>query len=143
MKDTKAASDGFSPEEKAAMKAHARETKAAAEKADGEAMALAAIAEMPEPDRALGARIHELVKAAVPSLAARTWYGMPAYANSDGKVICFFQGASKFKVRYATLGFQQDASLDDGAMWATSYAVTELTPVVERRISALVKKAAG
>jgi hypothetical protein len=133
---------GFSTEEKAAMKAHAKEMKAAAERADGEAMALSAIAEMPEPDRTLGARIHELVKAAAPSLSAKTWYGMPSYARSDGKLICFFQGASKFKVRYATLGFQPDAGLDDGAMWPTSYALVELTPAVEARISALVQKAA-
>jgi uncharacterized protein YdhG (YjbR/CyaY superfamily) len=97
---------------------------------------------MPEPDRTLGARIHELVKAAAPSLSAKTWYGMPSYARSDGKLICFFQGASKFKVRYATLGFQPDAGLDDGAMWPTSYALVELTPAVEARISALVQKAA-
>jgi uncharacterized protein YdhG (YjbR/CyaY superfamily) len=136
-------SSGFTAEEKAAMKAHAKEQKAAAEKADGEAMALAAIAEMPESDRSLGARIHELVKAAAPSLAAKTWYGMPAYARSDGKLICFFQAASKFKVRYATLGFQPDARLDDGAIWPTSFAVIELTREVEVQITALVKKAAG
>jgi hypothetical protein len=135
--------DSFTAEEKAAMKAHAKELKAAAERADGEATALAAIAEMPEPDRSLGARIHQLVKTAAPSLAAKTWYGMPAYARGDGKLICFFQAASKFKVRYATLGFQPDASLDDGAMWPTSYAVLELTPAVEAQISALVKQAAG
>jgi hypothetical protein len=142
MKDTQKASGGFTPEERAAMKAHAKEEKAAAEKADGEAMALAAIAAMPDPDRALGARIHELVKAASPSLLAKTWYGMPAYANSDGKVICFFQAASKFKVRYATFGFQPDARLDDGSMWPTSFALTELTPADEARITALVKRAA-
>ena len=106
-------------------------------------MALASIAEMPEPDRVLGERIHALVKQAAPSLAAKTWYGMPAYANTDGKLICFFQPASKFKVRYATLGFQHDASLDDGGMWPVAFAVTEMTPDIEKRISALVRQAAG
>jgi hypothetical protein len=136
-------SDGFTAEEKAAMKAHAREQKAAAEKADGEAMALASIAEMPEPDRVLGERIHALVKQAAPSLSAKTWYGMPAYVNKDGKIICFFQAASKFKVRYATLGFQQDAALDDGSMWPVAFAVTDMTVDVEARISTLVRQAAG
>ena len=139
----KTTSGGFTAEEKAAMKAHMKEEKAAAEKADGEAMALASIAEMPEPDRVLGERIHALVKQAAPSLAAKTWYGMPAYANTDGKLICFFQPASKFKVRYATLGFQHDASLDDGGMWPVAFAVTEMTPDIEKRISALVRQAAG
>jgi hypothetical protein len=139
----KTTSIGFTAEEKAAMKAHAKELKAAAEKADGEAMALASIADMPEPDRALGERIHALVKEAAPSLSAKTWYGMPAYANEDGKTICFFQPASKFKVRYAELGFQPDASLDDGSMWPVAYAVTELTAEVETRIIALVRQAAG
>ena len=139
----KTTSSGFTAEEKAAMKAHAKELKSAAEKADGEAMALASIADMPEPDRALGERIHALVKEAAPSLSAKTWYGMPAYANEDGKTICFFQAASKFKVRYAELGFQPDASLDDGAMWPVAYAVTEITAEVETRIIALVRQAAG
>jgi hypothetical protein len=139
----KTESGGFTAEEKAAMKAHAREQKAAAEKADGEAMALASIAEMPEPDRVLGERIHALVKQAAPSLAAKTWYGMPAYANPDGKLICFFQAASKFKVRYATLGFQPDAGLDDGTMWPVAFAVTGLTADVEARIIALVRQAAA
>jgi hypothetical protein len=143
MKDTQKAAGGFTAEERAAMKAHAKEAKAAAEKADGEAMALAAIAEMPEPDRALGARIHELVKAAGPSLLARTWYGMPAYTNAEGKLICFFQPASKFKVRYATFGFQHDAKLDAGSMWPTSFALTELTPDDEARIAELVRRAVG
>jgi uncharacterized protein YdhG (YjbR/CyaY superfamily) len=136
------ASDGFTAEEKAAMRAHAKEQKAAATRAGGEAMAREAIAEMPEPDRSLAERIHAIVTSAAPQLAPKTWYGMPAYA-SDGKVICFFQAASKFKVRYATFGFQPDASLDDGAMWPTSFAVTELTPEVEARISELVRKAVG
>lgn len=135
--------DGFTAEERAAMKAHAKELKAAAEKADGEAMALASIAEMPEPDRVLGERIHALVKRAAPSLSARTWYGMPAYANKDGKLICFFQAASKFKVRYATLGFQHDAALDEGCMWPVAFAVTDMTADVEARISTLVRQAAG
>ncbi|MCU0505428.1 MAG: hypothetical protein MUE82_06585 [Chloroflexi bacterium] len=138
----KTTSGTWTAEEKAAMRAHAKEQKAAAEKADGEAMAAASIAEMPEPDRSLAERIHAIVKAAAPSLGARTWYGMPAYAK-DGKVICFFQAASKFKVRYATFGFQPDAALDDGEMWPTSFAVTELTPEVEARIADLVSKAAG
>jgi uncharacterized protein YdhG (YjbR/CyaY superfamily) len=136
------ASAGWTAEERAAMKAHAREQKAAAEKADGEAMALAAIAEMPEPDRALGERIHAIVKAAAPDLAPRTFYGMPAYAR-DGKVVCFFQAASKFKVRYATLGFQPEAMLDDGAMWPVAFALAELTAADEARIAELVRKAAG
>lgn len=134
---------GFTAEEKAAMKAHAKEQKAAADKVDGEAMALASIAEMPEPDRVLGERIHALIKQAAPSLSAKTWYGMPAYANKDGHLICFFQAASKFKVRYATLGFQQDAALDDGGLWPVAFAVTELTADVEARISALVRQATG
>ena len=134
---------GFTAEEKAAMKAHAKEQKAAADKVDGEAMALASIAEMPEPDRVLGERIHALIKQAAPSLSAKTWYGMPAYANKDGHLICFFQAASKFKVRYATLGFQQDAALDDGGLWPVAFAVTELTSNVEARISALVRQATG
>jgi hypothetical protein len=139
----KTTSLGFTAEEKAAMKAHAKELKAAAEKADGEALALASIADMPEADRVLAERIHALVKQAAPSLSAKTWYGMPAYATEDGKTICFFQAASKFKVRYAELGFQADASLDDGAMWPVAYAVTELTVEVEARIISLVRRAAG
>ena len=136
----KTTSETWTAEEKAAMRAHAKEQKAAAEKADGEAMALESIAAMSEPDRSLAERIHAIVTETAPSLAARTWYGMPAYAK-DGKVICFFQAASKFKVRYATFGFQPDAALDDGEMWPTSFAVTELTPEVEARIADLVRKA--
>ena len=138
--------EGFADEERAAMKERAQELKAAArrgpraDKADGERAVLAAIAEMSEPDRALAERIHAIVKASAPALAPRTWYGMPAYAK-DGKVVCFFQAASKFKVRYATFGFQPDAHLDDGTMWPTGFALTELTAADEARIGALVKKA--
>jgi uncharacterized protein YdhG (YjbR/CyaY superfamily) len=140
-------SDGFTDDEKAAMAERARELKAqkaraGGAKGDGEADVLAKIAEMDDTDRAMAERVHAIVKAAVPGLAARTWYGMPAYAK-DGKIICFFQGAGKFKVRYATFGFQPDASLDDGPMWATSFALVELTPQVEARIAELVRQAAG
>src|ERR1700693_4441798 len=138
----KTTSGGFTADERAAMKAHAKEFKAAAEKADGEAMVLASIAEMPEPDRVLGERVHALIKRAAPSLSARTWYGMPAYANKDGKLICFFQAASKFNVRYATLGFQHDAALDEGCMWPVAFAVTDMTADVEARIRTLVREAA-
>ena len=138
-------SRGFTDEERAAMKERARELKAErggrpAGKADGESEVLAKIAEMPEPDRGLAERLHALVKATASNLAPRTWYGMPAYAR-DGKVICFFKPAAKFKVRYATLGFSDQAALDDGAMWPTEYAVTELTAAAEARIVALVKQA--
>ncbi|HSP55218.1 MAG TPA: DUF1801 domain-containing protein [Dehalococcoidia bacterium] len=132
------ASKGFTDEERAAMRERAREAKAG--KADGESAVLAKIAEMPAPDRALAERLHAIIKAAAPDLSPKTWYGMPAYAR-DGKIICFFQAASKFKVRYATFGFQPDARLDDGAMWPTSFALKELTAAEEARISALVKKA--
>jgi uncharacterized protein YdhG (YjbR/CyaY superfamily) len=139
-----AKSDVWTAEERAAMKEAVAEAKRAAKRgadeAAGEDDVLAKIAELPEPDRSLAARIHEIVKAAAPALVSKTWYGMPAYAR-DGKVICFFQAASKFKVRYATFGFQQDAKLDDGAMWPTSYALTELTAGDEERIAELVKKA--
>ena len=138
--------DVWSAEERAAMKEAVAEAKRAAKRgadnAEGEADLVAKIAEMPEPDRSLAARIHEVVKAAAPALACKTWYGMPAYTK-DGKTICFFQAASKFNVRYATLGFQPDARLDDGAMWPNAFAVLELTPQVEERIAALVKQAAG
>ena len=136
----------WTAEERAAMKEAVAEAKRAAKRgadnAAGEADVLAKIAEMPEPDRSMAARIHEIVKAAVPDLASKTWYGMPAYTK-DGKSICFFQAASKFNVRYSTFGFQPDARLDDGAMWANAFAVLELTSEVEERIAALVKKAAG
>jgi uncharacterized protein YdhG (YjbR/CyaY superfamily) len=130
------------------VKERARELKAArrrgwsADAADAETALLAKIAEMPDADRVMAERIHAIVMAAAPSLSSRTWYGMPAYAR-DGKLICFFQAASKFKVRYATFGFQPDAKLDDGTMWPTSFALTELTPADEARIAALVKKAVG
>ena len=105
--------------------------------------ALAVIAALPEPDRSMGQRIHEIIKDCAPELAPKTWYGMPAYANADGKVVCYFTPASKFKSRYATFGFNDDANLDEGAMWPTSFALTKLTPAAEERISALVKKAAS
>jgi uncharacterized protein YdhG (YjbR/CyaY superfamily) len=132
----------WTPEERAAMKDAAAEAKRGADNLAGEADLLAKIAEMPEPDRSMAARIHEIVKAAAPALASKTWYGMPAYTK-DGTLICFFQAASKFKVRYATFGFQPDANLDDGAMWPTAFALMELTAAAEERIAALVKKAAG
>ncbi len=135
---------GFTASERAAMKERARELKAerrgAKKKADGEADVLAKIAEMPKPDRAMAERIHEIVKASAPDLQPRTWYGMPAYAK-DGNVVCFFQSAQKFKSRYATLGFNDKARLDQGAMWPTSFALTKLTAAEEKKIGALVKKA--
>ena len=134
-------SKGFTAEERAAMRERAQELKAEARRADGESDVLAKIAEMPEPDRAMAARIHALVKATAPELSPRTWYGMPAYANKDGKVVCYFTPASKFKERYATFGFNAAANLDEGAMWPTSFALTELTAAEEARIGALVKKA--
>lgn len=147
-KDTKKSakeSTGFSAEEKAAMKARAQEMKAEAraskDRAEGEKAILAAIAAMKEPDRSMGKRLHEIVTAAAPELMPKTWYGMPAYANADGKVICFFQAAGKFNVRYATFGFQHDANLDDSNMWATSFALIKLTAAEEKKIIALVKKA--
>jgi uncharacterized protein YdhG (YjbR/CyaY superfamily) len=133
-------SKGFTPEERAAMKERARELKAAADKADGESAVLAKITEMPEPDRAMAERLHAIIKAAAPALSPKTWYGMPAYAK-DGKVVCYFTPASKFKERYATFGFNAAANLDEGSMWPTSFALTELTAAEEARISALVKKA--
>jgi uncharacterized protein YdhG (YjbR/CyaY superfamily) len=136
-------SRGFTDEERVAMKDRARELKAAARggKADGESTVLATIAAMPEPDRVLGERLHAIIKASAPTLSPRMWYGMPAYANKDGKVVCFFQAASKFKTRYATFGFQHEANLDEGAMWPTAFALKELTAAEEARISTLVKKA--
>jgi uncharacterized protein YdhG (YjbR/CyaY superfamily) len=137
-------SEGFSAAEKAAMKERARELKVEArankDRAEGERALLAKITEMPEPDRALAERIHAIVKASAPSLSPKTWYGMPAYAK-DGKVVCYFTAASKFDSRYATFGFNDDANLDDGTMWPTSFALTELTADNEARIGALVKKA--
>jgi hypothetical protein len=140
------ASEGFTDEERGAMKERARELKAAArrgpraDRADGEGDVLAKIAEMPEPDRAIGERLHAVIRASAPALSPRLWYGMPAYAR-DGKVVCFFQGAQKFKTRYATFGFSDVANLDAGAMWPTAFALTELTAADEARIGALVKKA--
>ncbi len=137
-------SKGFTDEERAAMKERAQELKAEArankDKAAGESAVLAKIAEMPEPDRAMAERLHAIVKASAPALSPRTWYGMPAYAM-DGKVVCFFQSAQKFKTRYATFGFSDNANLDEGAMWPTAFALTELTAADEARISGLVKKA--
>ena len=133
-----AKSKGFTDEERAAMRERARELKAG--KADGESDVLAKIAEMAEPDRAMAERLHALIKASAPALSPRTWYGMPAYAK-DGKVVCFFQSAEKFKARYATLGFSDKANLDDGAMWPTSFALKELTAAEEKAIGALVKRA--
>jgi hypothetical protein len=136
-------SNTFSAEERAAMREYAREKKAAKAGADGEAEVLAAIAKMPDADRAIAERIHAIVKDVAPGLTSRTWYGMPAYAGKDGKVVCFFQNASKFKVRYATLGFSDPAQLDDGNMWPTSYALLKLTKADEERIAALVRQAVG
>jgi len=132
-------SKGWTDEERAAMKERAQELKA--DKADGESAVLAKIAEMPEPDRAMAKRLHGIIKASAPGLSPKTWYGMPAYANKDGKVVCFFQSAHKFKARYATFGFSDEANLDEGAMWPTSFALKELTAAEEARIGALVKKA--
>ena len=145
MSPTKKA-EGFTAEEKAAMKERAQELKAEAKasknREEGEKAVLAAIAQMKDSnDRSMCKRIHEIVTAAAPELMPKTWYGMPAYANAEGKVICFFQGASKFGVRYATFGFQPDAKLDDGNMWAASFALIKLTPAEEKQIVALVKKA--
>ena len=137
-------SEGFTDEERAAMRERAKELKAEArankKKAEGESDLLAKIAEMPEPDRAMAERLHAIVKASAPALLPKTWYGMPAYAK-DGKVVCFFQSAQKFNSRYATLGFSDEANLDEGAMWPTSFALKELTSAEEAKISALVKKA--
>ena len=156
MKDTKKSakgttatdkkSEGFTDEERAAMKERAQELKAASrpsprgKKADEESAVLAKIAEMSEPDRAMAERLHAVIKASAPALSPKLWYGMPAYAK-DGKVVCFFQSAQKFNTRYATFGFNDTASLDEGTMWPTAFAVTELTAADEARIGALVKKA--
>jgi uncharacterized protein YdhG (YjbR/CyaY superfamily) len=139
-------SKGFTDEERAAMKERAEELKVdarrgrLADKADGESAVLAKIAEMQEPDRAMAERLHAIVKASAPDLSPKTWYGMPAYAK-DGDVVCFFQSAQKFKTRYATFGFSDKANLDEGAMWPTAFALTELTAADEARIAALVKRA--
>jgi uncharacterized protein YdhG (YjbR/CyaY superfamily) len=134
------ASAGFTAEEKAAMRERVKELKAAQEDADGESEVLAKIAEMNDHDRTMAERVHAIIRAAGPDLSPRTWYGMPAYTK-DGKVICFFRNAQKFKTRYATLGFSDKASLDDGAMWPTDFAVMKLTADVEARIVELVKRA--
>ncbi len=138
-------SNVWTDEEKAAMKSRAQELKAEARanknRAEGEKAVLAAIDAMKEPDRALAKRIHEIVKTNAPSLSPKTWYGMPAYANQDGNVVCFFQPAEKFKARYATFGFNDRANLDEGAMWPVAFALKELTAADEARIRALVKKA--
>ena len=140
------ASKGFTDEERAAMREHAQELKAAARRgprageAEGESDVLAKIAEMPERDRAMAERLHAIIKASAPALSSRTWYGMPAYAM-DGKVVCFFQSAHKFKARYATFGFSDKANLDEGTVWPVAFALKELTAADEARIGALVKKA--
>jgi uncharacterized protein YdhG (YjbR/CyaY superfamily) len=138
-------SKGFSAEERAAMKERAQELKAeqrrGKNRAEGERALLAKIAEMPEPDRAMGERLHAIVTASAPGLMPKTWYGMPAYANDDGKVVCYFQNAAKFDARYATFGFNDTANLDKGAMWPVSFALKELTAADEKTIASLVKKA--
>jgi uncharacterized protein YdhG (YjbR/CyaY superfamily) len=145
-KSAKSTTARFTDEERGAMKERVQELKTAArrgppaDKADGESAVLAKIAEMPEPDRATGERLHAVIKASAPALSPRLWYGMPAYAR-DGKVVCFFQTAQKFKTRYATFGFSDEANLDEGAMWPTAFALKELTAEDEARIGALVKKA--
>jgi len=151
MKDTKKSAksttatkrnEAFTDEERAAIKDRVRETKAATEKADGESVVLAKIAEMAEPDRAMAKRLHAVIKASSPVLSPKLWYGMPAYAK-DEKVVCFFQPAQKFKTRYATFGFNDAAHLDEGTMWPVAFALTKLTAADEARIGALVKKAAS
>ena len=137
---TKKRYEGFTDEEKDAMKDRVQEQKVASRKADGESEVLAKIAEMREPDRAMARRLHAIIKTSAPALSPRTWYGMPAYAK-DGKVLCFFQSAQKFKTRYATFGFNDAANLDEGAMWPVAFALTKLTADDEARIGALVKKA--
>ena len=140
-KTAKKAGKGFTAAERAAMKERAQELKAEARKEDGESALLAKIAEMPKPDRDLAERIHAVVKANAPDLMPKTWYGMPAYANAEGKVVCFFQSADKFKSRYATFGFSDSASLDEGNLWPTGFALKKLTAADEKRIGALVKRA--
>jgi uncharacterized protein YdhG (YjbR/CyaY superfamily) len=136
----KSAKKAFTDEERAAMKERAQELKAEARREDGERALLAKVAEMPGPDRALAERVHEIVTASAPALTPKTWYGMPAYAKGD-KVVCFFQSADKFKSRYATFGFSDQANLDDGGIWPTSFALKNLTAADEKRLAALVKKA--
>jgi uncharacterized protein YdhG (YjbR/CyaY superfamily) len=134
------ASKGFTAEEKAAMRERVKELKASSNKADLEREVLEKIASMPAPDRALGERLHKIIKASAPAIESKLWYGMPAYAK-DGKIVCFFQDANKFKARYATLGFSDEANLDEGNMWPNAYALTKLTAADEAKITALVKKA--
>ena len=140
-------SEGFTAEERSAMRERAKELKAEARaeknRAEGESALLVKIAEMPEPDHAMAGRLHEIVEASAPALSPKTWYGMPAYADEEGKVVCFFQAAQKFGSRYATLGFSDEADLDEGAMWPTSFALKELGAAEEARIGELVKRAAG
>lgn len=133
----------FSAEERAAMKERAQEIKAAANKADGESAVLAKIDEMPEPERDMARRLHAIIEASAPALSPKLWYGMPAYANKDGKIVCFFQSAQKFNTRYATLGFSDAANLDDGALFPVAYALKGLTAAEEASIGALVRKAAS
>ena len=140
-KPTQKPAKGLTAEEKAALKERLKEEKAEREGKAAESDVLAKIAEMPEPDRSMAKRIHEIVKASAPSLSPKTWYGMPAYANKDGKVVCFLTAASKFNSRYATFGFNDDAHLDEGNMWPASFALKELTSAEEAKISKLVKKA--
>ena len=144
-KSTTKTSTGFTDEEKAAMKARTQELKAEArankDKAVGESAVLAAIAVMQEPDRSMAERLHAIIKTSAPALTPKTWYGMPAYADKDGKVVCFYQAAQKFNTRYATFGFNETANLDEGAMWPVAFALKELTAAEEASISALVKKA--
>ena len=141
----KKGTSGFTAEERAAMKARAKELKAEERanknRAEGESAALAAIAALQEPDRSMAKRIHEIITTSAPALSPKTWYGMPAYADKDGKIICFFQPAQKFNTRYATLGFNDAANLDEGGMWPTAFALKELTAAEEERIGALVKQA--
>ena len=138
-------SDGFTAEEKAAMKERAKELKAEARasknREEGEKAVFAAITQMKEPDRSMAKQLHEIITTNAPDLLPKTWYGMPAYANEDGKIVCFFQNAEKFNARYATFGFNDTANLDEGVMWPTAYALKELTTAEEKRIVALVKKA--
>jgi uncharacterized protein YdhG (YjbR/CyaY superfamily) len=134
-------SGGFTVEERAAMRERAKEQKAQSQKADGERAVLAKITEMQGQDRLMAQRLHEIVKASAPELSPKTWYGMPAYANKDGKIVCHFQSAQKFNTRYATFNFSDQANLDEGAMWPTSFALKELTDTEEAKIGALVKRA--
>ena len=140
-KSTQKSAKGLTAEERAALKERLKEEKAEREGKAAESDVLAKIAEMTEPDRSMAKRLHALIKDSAPALSPKTWYGMPAYANKDGKIVCFFQSAQKFNARYATLGFNDAANLDEGAMWSTSYALKELTDAEEAKIAALVKKA--